>query len=190
MSNKTVVEITNSLEMAGFIKANGTQCRFIALVTSTEPKMRAGHPYPGIRKVAKHRGLVNVNYADAVSRRICATIGVPEGTLQYFPKATWYHPLETVDGKALPLVEHSNPEKQGALYLQFFPRHCEHKYVLPNGDTVADSDVEKWLYAKSARPDYKPAVITIGLDNVKQIRASGVIMTTDELTEAEASLAQ
>lgn len=185
----TIVEITNSLEMAGFIKSNGTQCRFVSLVTSTEPKMRKGHPYLGIRKVSKHNGLVNVNYADAVSRRVCAAIGVPEGTLEYVPKATWYTHLHTADGKALPLVQHSNPEKQGALYLQFFPRSSSSSYVLPNGDVVKDEDVAKWLYAKPERSEFKPAVITIGLDNVKQIKASGVIMTADELTEAEAALA-
>lgn len=180
----------NSLELAGFIKKNGTQCRFISLVTSTEPKLKVGHPYPGIRKVSKHTGLVNVNYADAVARRVCAKVGLPDGTLTYTPKATWYHHLSTDDGKSLPLVEHSNPEKQGSLYLQFFPRNCESKYVLPNGDSVADSAIAPWLYAKSERPDFKPAVITIGLDNILQIKASGVIMTSDEADEAEKLLAQ
>ena len=188
--SKSIVSITSSLEMAGFIKSNGTQCRFVSLVTSTEPKLRKGHPYPGIRKVSKHQGLVNVNYADAVSRRVCAAVGVPEGTLEYVPKPTWYHHLTTDDGKPLPLVEHNNPEKQGALYLQFFPRSSSSSYVLPNGDTVAESEMEKWLYAKSERSEFKPAVITIGLDNVKQIKASGVIMTAEELTEAETALAQ
>lgn len=188
--SKTIVEIKDSLEMAGFIKSNGTQCRFISLVTSTEPKMRKGHPYAGIRKVAKHNGLVNVNYAASVARKVCAAIGFPEGTLEYTPKATWYEHVMSPDGKALPLVFHRSPEKQNALYLQFFPRSSSFTYVLPNGDTVKDEDVAPWLYAKSERNEFKPAVITIGLDNIKQIKASGVIMTADELTEAETAFAQ
>ncbi len=190
LMSKKIVEITDSLEIAGFIKSNGTQCRFVSLVTSTEPKIKKGNPYPGLRKVAKHNGLVNVNFADAVARRISAKLGLPEGSISYTPQATWYKHVTTADGKPLPLVEHSNPEKQGTLYLQFFPQSSSYVYVLPNGDTVKNEDVERWLYAKSERPDFKPAVITIGLDNIRQIKASGVIMTVEDLTEAEADLVQ
>jgi hypothetical protein len=69
--------------------------------------------------------------------------------------------------------------------LQNFPQKAESKYVLPNGDTVSHKDVKPWLYKEKEHDESKPVVISIDLDNIKQIKASGVIMQAEDLEEAE-----
>src|SRR5512137_109658 len=187
---KTIVSITNPLEMAGFIKSNGTQCRFVAIVTDTPVvKIRKGNPFNGLRKVSRKMGIVNANYCNSVRNRIADKLGVKLSEVEYEAGEVWYQHLKTADNKPLPLVEHKDEAKrQGKLYLQYFPHKSVNAYVLPNGDTVSDEAVKPWLYKETERPDFKPSVIAVELGNVKEIRASGVIMQAEDLDEAEAAL--
>jgi hypothetical protein len=187
---KTIVTITDPLEMAGFIKSNGTQCRFVSIVTNTPVvKIRKGNPFGALRKVSRKNGIVNANYNTSVRNRIADKLGVKLVEVEYENGEVWYEHLKTVDGKPLPLVQHKDEAKrQGKLYLQYFPHKAHSVYVAANGDTVADELVKPWLYAESKRPDYKPTVIAVELGNVKEIRASGVIMEAADLDEAEAVL--
>jgi hypothetical protein len=190
MNTKTIVSITNPLEMAGFIKSNGTQCRFVSIVTDTPvTKMRKTSPFQGVRKVSRKLGLVNANYNTSVRNRIADKLGVKLSEVEYENGETWYVHLQTADGKSLPLVQHKEEAKRGKLYLQYYPHKSTSAYVMPNGDTVAEAELKPWLYAESKRPDYKPTVIAVELGNVKEIRASGVIMQAEDLDEAEAALA-
>ncbi len=189
--NKTIVTITDPLEMAGFVKSNGTQCRFVAIVTDTPVvKMRKASPFQGVRKVSRKLGLVNANYNTSVRNRIAERLGVKLSEVEYENGEVWYRHLQTVDGKNLPLVEHRDEAKRGKLYLQYFPHKSTNAYVMPNGDTVTEAELKPWLYKESERPDYKPTVIAVELGNVKEIRASGVIMQAEDIDEAEATLAQ
>ncbi len=189
---KTIVSILSPLEMAGFIKSNGTQCRFVAIVTDTPVvKIRKGNPFQGVRKVSRKLGLVNANYNTSVRNRIAAKLGVTLSEVEYENGEVWYEHLKTVDGKNLPLVQHKDEAKrQGKLYLQYFPHKSVNAYVMPNGDTVTEAELKPWLYKESERPDYKPSVIAVELANVKELRASGVIMQAEDIDEAEAALAQ
>lgn len=176
--------------MAGFIKANGTQCRFVAIVTNTPVvKMKKASPYQGVRKVSRKLGIVNANYNTSVRNRLADILGVKLSDIEYENGAVWYIHLTTVDGKPLPLVQHKDESKQGKLYLQYFPHKSTNAYVMPNGDSVSEESLAPWLYKESERPDYKPSVIAVELGNVKEIRASGVIMQAEDLDEAEAALA-
>jgi len=188
---KTIVQITDPAEMAGFIKSNGTQCRFVSIVTDTPVvKIRKGNPFPGLRKVSRKNGIVNANYCNSVRNRIAEKLGVKLSEVEYEAGEVWYQHLTTADGKPLPLVQHKDESKrQGKLYLQYFPHKAKSVYVAANGDTVADELVKPWLYKESERPDYKPTVIAVELGNIKEIRASGVIMQAEEIDEAEAALA-
>ena len=189
MNAKTIVSITNPLEMAGFIKSNGTQCRFVAIVTDTPVvKMKKASPFQGVRKVSRKTGIVNANYNTSVRNRIAAKLDVKLSEVEYENGDVWYQHLQTADGKPLPLVEHKDEAKRGKLYLQYFPHKATSAYVMPNGDTVTEAELKPWLYAESKRPDYKPCVIAVELGNVKEIRASGVIMQAEDLDEAEAAL--
>ena len=189
--NKTIVKITDPLEMAGFIKSNGTQCRFVAIVTDTPVvKMRKNSPYQGVRKISRKNGLVNANYNTSVRNRLAETFGVKLSDVEYENGEVWYQHLTTTEGKNLPLVQHKDVTKQGKLYLQYFPHKATSVYVMPDGVNVPIEELKPWLYKESERPDYKPSVIAVELGNVKEIRASGVIMQAEEIDQAEAALAQ
>jgi hypothetical protein len=187
---KTTVSILSHLELAGFIKSNGTQCRFVSLLSDTlVAKIRKGNPYPGLRKVSRKTGLVNANYNTSVRNRIANAFGVKLSEVEYENGETWYQHLQTADGKALPLVEHRDKSKRGKLYLQFFPHKTVNAYQLPSGEVVPDENVKPWLYKESERSEFKPCVIVVELGNIKEMRASGVIMQAEDIDEAEAALA-
>ena len=192
-----IVTIQNPAEMAGFIKTNGTACRFVCILTKTPVvDIRAKNPWgagrktrTGLFKVSRKVGIVNVNYVASVARRIAEKLGVAEGTVEYKAGDVWYEHLKTVEGKNLPLVQHKDPEKRTGLYLQYYPHKSSHKYMTDGGEVVSEETVAPWLYAKKERPDFKPAVISVALSNVKELRASGVIMQAEEFEAAEAALA-
>lgn len=190
--------MVSELEMLGFIKANGTQCRFVAIVTKTPVvKIKTGNPWgagnkskSGLYKVSRKLGIVNAKYNDSVRRRIAEKLGVNLSEVEYEAGEVWYEHLTTKDGKALPVVQHKDEAKRdGQFYLQYFPQRSSNVYVNEAGEVEADETVAPWLYKESERPDYKPAVIAVNLRNVKQLKASGVVIEMPELDEAEAVLA-
>jgi len=89
MNDKTIVTIGSHLEMVGFIKGNGTQCRFVSMVSETEPKLRAGCPFKGVVKVSRKRGMINANYNTAVRKRIAARLGVEIKDVEYQNGEVW-----------------------------------------------------------------------------------------------------
>ena len=186
---KTIVQIQNHLEMVGFIKSNGTQCRFVSMVSETPVKnIRAACPFKGVIKIARKRGMINVNYVASVQRRVAERLGVKETEVEYTPGETWYKHLTTVDGKSLPLVVNKKTPDNGEYYLQFFTTSSDNVYRMPNGEPVLESQLEPYFYA-SKRDEFKPTVISIKVSNIKEIRASGVIMQAEDLAEAESALA-
>jgi hypothetical protein len=185
---KTIVQISSELEMVGFLKTNGTQCRFVALVSDTEPKLKKGCPFKGVRKISRKIGLINANYNTSVRRRLADTLGVELAEVEYTNGKVWTKHLTTVDGKNLPVLVHAT-EETGKHYLQFFPHKSESKYVLENGETIAEEQLKPYFYATSKQPDYKPRVLSIDLANIKELKASGVIMQAEDLAKAEAVLA-
>lgn len=194
--DKTIVQMTSELEMLGFLKTNGTQCRFVAVTTKTPVvKIKAGNPWGagkaterGLYKVSRKIGLVNANYNTSVRRLIAEKLGVELKEVDYENGKCWYHHLTTGEGKALPVVEHKDEAKRTGHYLQFFPHKSVNAYVNEAGEPVADSIVKPWLYAESARDDFKPAVIVVKLENIASLKASGVVIEMPALEEAEAIL--
>jgi len=189
MSN--VVKIIDQLEMVGFLKINGTACRFVSLISDTPVvKIKKDCPYKGVRKVAKKTGIINANYNTAVRKRIADKLGVELQAVEYVNGDVWYKHLQTSDTepKNLPVVVNKTKE-DGKFYIQFFPHHSSHKYVLANGEEIAEELLKPYFYKESPRADFKPCVISIGLDNVKELRASGVILQAPDLEEAEKILA-
>jgi len=188
MKDKTIVKIESHLEMVGFIKTNGTQCRFVSMVSETEPKLRAGCPFKGVRKVSRKRGMINANYNTAVRKRIAERLGVELKEVEYENGQVWYKHLQTVDNKTLPLVVNKNTPDNGEYYLQYYPTAAENVYQMPNGDPVEESQLEPYFYKRTERDNFKPVVIAIKVSNIKELRASGVIMQAEDLPEAEAAL--
>ena len=190
----------SELEMVGFIKSNGTACRFVAIVSKTPVvKIRVGNPWgasattkSGLYKVSRKIGIVNANYNTSVRNRIAEKLGVTLSEVEYENGEVWYEHLKTVDGKNLPLVQHKDESKRdGQYYLQYFPQveKSVNSYVNEAGEVVPDAMVKPWLYKESERPDFKPVVIAVNLRNVHCLKASGVVVEMPELAEVEAALA-
>jgi hypothetical protein len=188
MNKKLVVRIQDSLEMVGFIKSNGTQCRFVSMICETPvKKIKVGNPFPGVMKVAKKFGMVNVNYVDSVRRKVANTLNVDMSDVEYVAGETWYKHLTTEDGKNLPIVVNKTKD-DGKYYLQYFPTKSESVYQMPDGSIVPDEKIKPYLYAESKRPSFKPCVISVDVANIKQLNASGVIMKAEDLEEAVKAL--
>ena len=201
LNKANVVTMISKLEMLGFLKTNGTNCQFVAILTRTPVvKMRVGNPWHVVKsgkvqgdcnlfKVSRKIGIINANYNTSVQRRIAEKLGVAASEVEYVAGETWYEHLKTADGKNLPVVQHKDETKRGEFYLQYFPQKSVNAFVNGAGEPVTASEVEKWAYAESERPDFKPAVIAVKLSNVHQLKASGVIIEMPELDEVELALA-
>lgn len=188
--------------MVGFIKSNGTECRFVAMVSKTPvTKIKVGNPFGQVIKggkvqgecqlfkVSRKIGLVNANYNTSVRNRIAVKLGVKVSDVEYENGEVWYEHLKTVDGKALPLVVNKKTPDNGEFYLQYYPHKSTNAYVNAKGETIADATVNPWLYAETERAEFKPAVIAIKISNIKELKASGVIMQAEDLDAAAEALA-
>ena len=184
---KAIVEIENPMEISGFLKANGTQCRFVSLVTKTPVKaIKAKNPWgKGLFKITKVSGIINANYVKSVERRLAEKLGID---VTYNPGQTWYCHLQTPEGKALPLVKHAT-EDNGKIYLQYFPHRTTSTYITASGEVIPSEDVKPWLYARKEQSEYKPRTQVVELANIKELRASGGILQAEDLDAAEAAFA-
>jgi hypothetical protein len=198
LKREQVVSMISALEMLGFLKTNGTNCRFVAITTRTPVvKIKADNPWgagkseTGLYKVSRKIGLINVNYNAAVERRIAARLGVKPSEVEYEAGNTWYQHLTTADGKALPVVVHKDEAKRGEFYLQYYPQTDKsvNQYVNEAGELVNAGEVKPWLYKESIRSEYKPTVIAVKLSNIHRLKASGIVIEMPELPEVEAILA-
>ena len=183
--------------MVGFIKTNGTSCRFVSMISETPVSdiNAAGKKlFPGLVKVSRKQGMINVNYTSAVERRIAEKLGVNVKSVEYTPGKVWYKHLTIktqVDGKEeekpLPLCVHATKE-DGEYYLQYYPTSSTNVYKLGNGDIVSEDLVKPYFYKKE-KSEFKPTVISIKVSNIKRLAASGIIMQASDLDEAESALA-
>ena len=185
---KKTIKITGPLEIAGFLRTNGTQCQFVSMLTETEVKVKKSCAHRDVKKLSTRLGLINMDYNTAVRKRIAAEIGVPIAAVEYENGAVWFsHVMQ--DEKKLPLVFHST-KQDNELYLQYFPlKSGKTKYVLPNGETIEKSEIEPHLYAKS-KSEYKPATCVFKLSNIKQLCAAGFVIQTNETESVKEILAQ
>lgn len=180
--------MVNQLEMVGFIKTNGTGCRFVSIVTDTPVKnLRAACPFKNVRKVSRKIGLLNANYNTSVRRRIAEKLGVELKEVEYQNGEVWYQHVMTADGKALPLVVNKKTPDSGKYYLQYFPHKAENKFVAENGDILTEAQLEPYFYA-SKREDFKPCVIAVSVENIMELKASGIIIQMPDFEQAEALL--
>lgn len=202
MSN--VVQMVSELEMLGFIKTNGTACRFVSITTKTPVvKIRAGNPFHKVSKgevigecnlfkISRKIGLVNAKYNNSVRRKIAEKLGVELSDVEYENGEVWYEHLTDGDGKPLPIVQHKDETKRAktGYSLQYFPhKSFNNTYVNGAGEVVPDETVKPWLHKESKRPDWKPSVIAPKLRHIVQLKASGVIIEMPDFAEAEALLA-
>jgi len=201
MDKANVVKMMDTLEMVGFIKTNGTACRFVSLVCKTPVvKIKASNPFGQVIKggkvqgecqlfkVASKIGIINANYNTSVRNRIAEKLGVTLSEVEYENGEVWFKHVQTADGKNLPLVVNKDESKAG-YYVQYFPHKSTHKYVNAAGEVIPDEIVKPHLYKESERPDFKPCTIAINLANICQFKASGVVIEMPDFEEAAAILA-
>lgn len=185
MSAKTIVTIDSELEMLGFLKANGTSCRFVSMLLVTPVKnIKAGCPYKGVMKYSRKNGLINRNYNTACRNGIAEVLGVDAKSVEYTNGESWMKHLETADGKALPVCVNKKTPDDGKYYLQYFPMSSENVYQMPDGTPVSYEDLKQWFYERN-ESSFKPLTIAPLLSNIKELRASGVIMQTSDVDEAK-----
>jgi hypothetical protein len=139
--------------------------------------------------VSKLQGIVNADFVEAVKSRIANILDVDKSQVDYTAgKSSYVHPFPSAP---CVLAKASNPN-DGVYYLQYMPTEGKTEYVFVNENNEAvDTEIVKpWLYAKSARSEYKPAVVSLMLSRIVEMRASGLILTTEDMDEAKAALSQ
>jgi hypothetical protein len=204
MKDKTIVQFSSELEMLGFLKSNGTACRFVSMTCRTPVvKMRVGNPFHtikggkvigevGLWKVARKIGIINANYNMAVRKRIAEKLGVELPEVEYTNGEVWYQHLLTKDGKALPVVEHKDEAKrqETGFSLQYYPHKSTSAYCNGKFEVVDEATVKPYLYAETERPDFKPCVIAVKLRHIHQLKCSGIVVEMGDFEEAAALLAE
>lgn len=190
-----IVKYIKELEMLDFLRTNGTACRFVAMTSKTPVvDIRVDNPWgagkktkSGLYKVSKKIGIVNANYNTSVRRKIAEAFGVELKEVEYENGETWYVHEKTLDGKPLPVVKHAKKESNER-YLQYFPQHSSNVYVNDLDEVVPDEEVAPFLYKSQERSDFKPAVIVVKIENIKELKISGIILQAEDYDEARAAL--
>jgi len=172
---KNTVKISDKMEMVGFIRSIGTECRFVSMVTETElPMNKTNNPWYGTVKLSHRNGLVNVNFVKSTERNLTEQNG--EKTT-YVAGSTWYHHEQTVNEKPLPLCVHNKDNSR--FYVQYFPHRTIgiNRYFL-KGRELSTSEVEQMKPFIKVQPksDFKPLVITLSIDSIRSLRSRRVNM--------------
>lgn len=187
MKNTTTVRIKDNNELVGFLRTTGGQSScFISLRTVTPVKMRkTGNPFVGAVKVSRRNGLINVDFVSSVERNMkAAGIENPE----YTAGSTWYVHETTEEGKKLALCVHKNDVTKH--YLQYFPlKNLSTHYEL-NGRRLTAEEVTKMktFITEDTRNEFKPIVITLAMDSIKEIKLRQVTILTENIERIKSRL--
>ena len=137
----------------------------VSFIASTEPRLRAGNPYPGLRKVTKVGGVLNFNYAAAVNRQREREGMVPDFIAE--PRK-WGQRVE-----GTPLVYHN-----GKHYVECKVERSEViAYIMPDLSPVDPEEVAKWLPDRhSGRQGTEKAVVLrdFSVENIRSMKMKGV----------------
>lgn len=132
----------------------------IGFIAATEPRLRAGNPFSGLRKISHVGGGINGKYADAVNRERELEGMVPDFVAE--PRK-WG---ERIAGT--PLVTHN-----GRWYLEVRIKSSKTlAFIMPDLSHVDPAEVEKWLPNRhSGRQGIKNAVIIrdFAVDNLRSV---------------------
>ena len=181
---QTTVKLTVP-EIVGFLKTIGLQSMFLSMETATTFKLNKfdrtadKHPCPWakVTKLATRTGWLNIDYKKAVERRLSKATGIPATQIDYTLGEVWFKHLLTEDGKKTPVVVNKTTPENGKFYIFYFHRKTTSaRYVGPNGEPVTYEQMRPWLPAPRADNEYKPAVRDILLNNVKTLKARGLIV--------------
>jgi hypothetical protein len=140
---------------------------FAGLVTVTEPKLRAGNPFPGIVKISRYNATLAANYQNSVNRQLGREDKAQDFVAENLPWGAW---------KVLPDGSTSRTvlENKGKFYLRLQVNSCRALYV-HDGHIVSALAVKVWQYAKKAQAGLDKAVIvnSIAQENIRRITFNG-----------------
>jgi hypothetical protein len=183
---KETIKIEDKAELIGFLRGIGTECRFVTLDTETAVRMRkTGNPYNGTIKIAKRNGLVGVDFVKACERRYAKLHGLAVKDVEYEAGKVWYVHCQTEDGKPLALCQ--NKKDNTKKYLQYFPlRNLGTTiYVHPTLGQLTKEQVND-MYARFVpvddREEWKPDVITLGIDSIRSITFRKIKMLNETVS--------
>lgn len=134
----------------------------VSFVSETSPRLNAGSPFKGVRKVSKVSAVLNFDYAAAVNRQRIREGKVPDFVAK--PRK-W-----GVQIKGTPLVEH-----KGKWYIEAKVESSKATYYL-DGMEVDAAEVEKWLQDRhSGRQAVDDPIILrdYAVENIVSIRMKG-----------------
>lgn len=147
----------NQAELVDLLgKVKGTT--FVSIESVTTPKIKAGNPFIGLKKISKTSGAIGFNYENSVNNAL-----VKEGQANDF-KAEPRKWGERVVGT--PLVKHKDK-----FYLEVKVQSGESDYFDDNG-RVDNKDIKPWEYAKKSRQGLENEVILrdYDLSNITRIK--------------------
>jgi hypothetical protein len=158
---------------------------------------KTGNPYVGTIKIAKRNGLVGVDFVKACEKRYAELHGLNVKDVEYEAGKVWYVHCMTEDGKPLALCESKKPTKRtGKIekYLQYFPlRNLGTTiYVSPTLGQLTKAQVDD-MYARFVpeddREEWKPNVITLGIDSIRSITFRKIKMLNETTSRLMGRLA-
>ena len=136
----------------------------VSFIASTEPKLKAGNPFPGLRKITKIGAVLNFNYAAAVNRQ-----REREGIVADFvaEPRKWGQRVE-----GTPIVTHN-----GKFYVEAKVERSEIMgYIMPDLSMVDEHEVLNWLPNRhSGRQAVEKTIILrdFAVENIRSMRMKG-----------------
>lgn len=136
----------------------------VSFIASTEPKLRAGNPFPGLRKITKIGGVLNFNYQKAVNRQRDR-----EGIVADFiaEPRKWGVRIE-----GTPIVTHN-----GKFYVEAKIERSEIMgYIMPDLSMVDEHEVLNWLPSRhSGRQAVEKTIVLrdFSVENIRSMRMKG-----------------
>ncbi len=133
----------------------------VSFIASTEPKLKAGNPFPGLRKVTKIGGVLNFNYEKAVNRQRDR-----EGMVADFvaEPRKWGQRVE-----GTPIITHN-----GKFYVEAKVERSEIMgYIMPDLSSVDPEEVAKWLPNRHSgrQAVEKPIVLRdFSIENIRSMK--------------------
>lgn len=151
-------------------------CQFVSVITKTTPKLRA-NTYGTITKLSCRNGLINVNYQDTVARRMAEKYGLKKDDIQPVAGKSSYVKVEG------PILAKKSDEN--VKYLQLFPQHkAKSMYIDANGHEIDEETIASFLPNTTASNEFKPVVISIGLENIVAMKCDGVSLVDENLVDS------
>lgn len=156
------IEISSAAFVSMLYSVRGAT--MVSFIASTEPKLKAGNPFPGLRKITKIGAVLNFNYTAAVNRQ-----REREGVVADFvaEPRKWGQRVE-----GTPIVTHN-----GKFYVEAKIERSEIMgYIMPDLSMVDEHEVLNWLPNRhSGRQAVEKAIVLrdFSVENIRSMRMKG-----------------